>query len=262
MTTALDDETIEVSINRMREVKNRRELEMDAMLAGSPRTSPCAIHGVDRELSRELSVWAKRAAYVPCPTCEAERTEAAQVERIHRAGVPQILCNATLENWIPETEADAAHLRQVRAFIQTRRGFLVMLGELGTGKSYLAAAITRHFANPHFIKQSELLRRLRQTYSDKAERDPVKQAQDANLLVLDEMGMSAGGRDELPMLHDILDHRYNERKPTVLTGNITLEQFKLVIGERMTDRLREAAFAILMFGGESHRHKAKKRYFE
>lgn len=253
--------TLEDSLARLKLAAEKRSLELDSMLADSPPSIPCDLHGTDRELSRELSSRAGRAAYAPCQTCRAERNEAALVERINRAGVPLNLCKATLDNWEPESETDEAHLEQVQAFIRARRGFLVMLGALGTGKTHLAAAITRQFPHPMFIKQSELLRRLRDTYRDKAARDPVDDAQDADLLVLDEMGLSGGGRDELPMLHDVLDHRYNERKPTVLTGNITFEQMQQVVGERMADRLRESAFAVLMFGGGSRRRDARDRYF-
>ena len=236
MTTI--DSALEASLARLKLAADKRSAELDAMLAGSPPTILCPVHDTGRELSRELSSRAGRAVYAPCQTCRAECQEVAIVERINRAGVPLNLCKATLDNWQPESDTDEAHLEQVRAFIRAKRGFLVMLGALGTGKTHLAAAITRHFPHPMFIKQSELLRRLRDTYRNKAARDPVDDAQDADLLVLDEMGLSGGGRDELPMLHDVLDHRYNERKPTVLTGNITLEQMQQVVGERMADRLR------------------------
>ena len=256
------DQTLQATLASLKISVDKRRSELDAMLAGSPPTITCSIHGTARELSRELSARAGLSAYGPCQICRNERQEDALVERLKRAGVPLNLQKATIQNWKPESASDEAHLVQVRSFIQAKRGFLLMLGDLGTGKSHLAAAITRYFSDPMFIKQSELLRRLRHTYRDKAARDPVDDAQDSGLLVLDEVGLSAGGRDELPMLHDILDHRYNERKPTVLTGNITLEQMQVVVGQRMADRLRESAFAVLMFGGDSRRRDARDRYFE
>jgi DNA replication protein DnaC len=255
------DPSFDNACARLRDSISKRHAQVDAILAGCDSSIPCPVHGSARPLSRELSNRENRAAYAPCPTCQAEQAEAELVERIHRAGVPLILCKATLENWQAQTETDEAHLDRVRAFIRARRGFLVMLGDLGTGKSHVAAAITRNFKHPLFVKQSEMLRRLRSSYRDKAARDPVDEAQDADLLVLDEMGLSAGGRDELPMLHDVLDHRYNERKPTVLTGNITFDEMQDVVGARMADRFRESAFAVLMFGGSSHRRDARERYF-
>lgn len=256
------DQTLEASLERIRIAAENRNKELDAMLSESPLTIQREVHHTPRELSRELSSRAGRPAYARCQTCVKDQQDEKLRERIHKAGVPLNLCNATFDNWTPESENDESHLDQCRRFTKARRGFLVMLGDLGTGKGHLAAAITRHFRYPLFIKQSELLRRLRHTYRDKAAVDPVEQAQDADLLVLDEMGLSAGGKDELPMLHDVLDHRYNERKPTVLTGNISITELQSIVGERMEDRLRECAFAVLMFAGNSNRREARDNYFK
>jgi len=106
-----------------------------------------------------------------------------------------------------------------------------------------------------------LLRRLRDTYRNKAAVDPVDECQQAGLLVIDEMGVSSGGRDEFPMLHEVLDYRHGERKPTILTGNLSWDELKDVIGARLSDRLKESASAILSFSGQSYRSQARTRYF-
>ncbi len=46
-----------------------------------------------------------------------------------------------------------------------------------------------------------------------------------------------------------------------LPGSLTLGELSVVIGDRMADRVRESAFAILSFGGNSHRREAHERYF-
>ena len=260
--SAFADPILENQLRRLTNLHEKAQSELSRMLEGHPIAIRCDIHGTDRALSRELSQPARKPVYAPCATCQAERKEADTAERIRRAGVPENLCHATFENWIAESEVEEAHLASAREFTKVRRGFLLLIGELGTGKTHLAAAITRHFRNPLFTKQSEMLRRLRDFYRDKTARNPVDQAQDADLLVLDEIGLSGGGSDEFPMLHDVLDHRYNERKPTVLTGNVTLNQLQAVIGERMADRLRESAFAVLVFGGGSRRREARGKYFD
>ena len=119
----------------------------------------------------------------------------------------------------------------------------------------------RTFQNGLYVTQAGLLGRLRRTYRDDDAIDPVAQCKKAGLLVLDEMGLTSGGRDEFPMIHEILDYRYGERKPTILCGNITIDQLKQIVGDRMMDRLTECAFAILDFGGPSHRKDGRERYF-
>jgi DNA replication protein DnaC len=112
------------------------------------------------------------------------------------------------------------------------------------------------------VKQSQLLRMLRDTYRDKAALDPVEACQGAGCLLLDEIGLSAGGKDELPLLHDVLDYRHGEKLPTIITGNVSPEQLRDIIGERLADRLKQSAFGILLFSGKSNRPAAKDRYFE
>jgi len=227
-----------------------------------PVSAPCPNHPeILRKRDDEKSWCEKRAAFKPCELCRAEWREKQEVERLHRMGVPLNLCKATFENWETADEQAQGILATAREFAAKRRGFLVLLGELGAGKSHLSVAVLRTFNNGWFIKQSELLRCLRDTYRDKAAIDPVDKAQSASCLVLDEIGISAGGRDELPLLHDVLDHRHGNQMPTILTGNIELDAMKSVIGDRMADRLRESAFAVLSFGWPSNRREARTKYF-
>jgi DNA replication protein DnaC len=235
--------------------------ETDRLLATFPPKTACAIHGEIMLLDPERTAHSKSAVYAPCAKCSDEHVKAADAERLKRQGVPSNLLAADFDNWKPANEQDEALLNAVIGFATARRGFLLMLGEFGTGKTHLAVAVMRRFRSALMVKQSELLRRLRATYRDKAAIDPVDQAQGTPLLVLDEVGFSPGGRDELPMLHDILDHRHGNQMPTILTGNITLDRLKDAVGERMEDRLRESCFAILNFSGTSHRRESREKYF-
>jgi DNA replication protein DnaC len=107
-----------------------------------------------------------------------------------------------------------------------------------------------------------LLRALRATYSNPNAVDPIGVCQRADLCVLDEAGVSGGGRDEYPALHEILDHRFSEFKPTIITSNNTLEQLRESLGPRLVDRFRQAAFRVLVFAGASHRSELREHYLD
>jgi len=62
-----------------------------------------------------------------------------------------------------------------------------------------------HLWNRLACQAGVLLRARRDTYADKSAFDPIERAQGARLFVLDDAGLSGGGKDELPMLHEILD---------------------------------------------------------
>lgn len=237
--------------------------EMEQFISTVPMTSPCQRHPDISQQRDDRRSWLHRAPkYQRCRVCADEENKALEIARLQKMGVPAILLEATLENWGKRSEQHQVHRDKVAEFIRVKRGFLIMLGELGTGKSHLAVACLRHFKHGWFVKQSELLRHQRNTYNDKCAFDPVEKAQNAGCLVLDEMGLSSGGKDEFMLLHDILDHRYGNQKPTILTGNLAYETLTTIIGERMADRLQEAHFAVLSFGGESHRNKVHNKYFK
>lgn len=259
-STGLPD--LDESLLKLKTTADKKKAEREKFLATLPASKVCDIHLHIARLRDDLKSWqAQKASFGRCELCVAAEHQQAENERLNRMGVPLNLCSATFENWTTDDERAEANLAKIREFVSVRRGFLVLLGELGSGKSHLAVAALRSFKSGSFLKQSELLRRLRQTYRDKAAIDPVDEAQSVSCFVLDEVGLSPGGRDELPLLHDVLDYRHGNQKPTILTGNLKFEELRAIIGDRMDDRLRESAFAVLNFGGNSHRREARERYF-
>ena len=239
---------------------------LDAFLASQPTERDCENHpGQKQKVSRQLTrrnacltadggLVFHSATYAPCPLCEQER--------LLRQGVPPALVHATFDNWAPRTPTEREHLAVVQEFARVRRGFLFLLGPVGIGKSHLAVAVVRAFSSALFVRQAQLLRQLRQHYHDNAVANPITSAQKARLLVLDELGVSSGGRDEVPMMDEILAWRYEQQLPTVITSNLTWEEISTALGDRLSDRLNESCFRVLVFAGGSHRAKRRDCYFE
>ena len=72
------------------------------------------------------------------------------------------------------------------------------------------------------------------------------------LLVVDEIGRGISATDEKYMLYQIINARYNTRKPTVLISNYTKADFLKYIGVAAADRLVESGDIVEM-NGESYR---------
>ena len=199
------------------------------LIASAPKEKACDDHpDIMLALSPEATwekwayanEWGKtycKAEYQGCPKCKEVKAR----QRLTKAGVPDVLLDCTMDNWKPGSDEERGHLESVRTFAtDIRQGFLVLVGPVGVGKSHLAVAVQRTFKASVFVKQSSLLRQLRATYSDKKAADPIERCQGADLLVLDEMGVSGGGKDEGPMLSEILDHRYGHLLPTIITSTM------------------------------------------
>jgi len=262
------NDPISDSLARMLAAAKMRSEATLEFLKGLPESTQCPQHpqvilNIDLQATCQSRLEVPpRPSYERCAECAKEQALAIEGERLIVMGAPENLAHATLDNWIPQSGQDEAALNRCLEFLKLRRGFLMLFGGYGSGKGHLSVAMLRRFRSGWFVKHSELLRCLRDTYRDRAAFDPVDRAQDTGLLVLDEIGLSAGGRDELPLLHDILDYRHGNFLPTVITGNIAAKDLASIVGERMADRLRESAFAIINLAGPSHRSEAKKNYFD
>lgn len=224
----------------------------------------CEIHECEILADVEMTIRDSREAgsfvmrWKGCATCNRIKhgPEAWKV----KAGIPLELCEATLDNWNPTNENETRDLQKIRNFVKKRAGFLLMLGARGKGKTHLSAAIISHFRTGRMFTQADLLYKLRQRYSDNTAEDVITVAKKARILVIDEMGLSAGGKDEFPMLHEILSHRHSNYLPTILNGNITPGELSQIIGSRMTDRLEQSLFLQIIFEGESNRRNLRADY--
>ena len=80
-----------------------------------------------------------------------------------------------------------------------------------------------------------------------------------DILVLDEIGMQLGTDSEHLLLFSLLNGRYEELKPTIVISNLTLEEVKKYLNDRIYDRLRENGGGVLAFDWESWRQKGGKQ---
>lgn len=257
--------TIEESVERLEESWRKQRTALAEHLPAQPQTLHCEVHGYDRPLDEgKCSLWPGqlKLSYFPCPHCEEAERQRERDETFVRMGIPPLLMRATFGALEYEDAHDRENAQNCERWSKDPVGFLVLLGAVGTGKSHIGAAILRTVGRGLFITQSGLLRRLRESYRDRQAESVVEQCQYTPLLVLDEIGVSGGGRDEYPAIHAILDFRYAHCKPTVLTSNLDVDQFREQLGERLTDRIREAApsFGILRFHGESKRRSVNADY--
>jgi DNA replication protein DnaC len=121
--------------------------------------------------------------------------------------------------------------------------WLVLIGDFGCGKTHLAAAIANHALTelnmrPVFAVVPDLLDYLRSTFSPSAEMryetrfDTIR---GADLLILDDLGTENTTPWAREKLFQIVNHRYMERLPTVITTNAPPDKIEGRIRSRLFD---------------------------
>lgn len=144
---------------------------------------------------------------------------------------------------------------------------LLIMGNPGTGKSHLCAAIARTIKEVKqkgfsvgFLTTGQLLSMFKTTYrkgASKSEEDIFRDIKRLDLLVLDDVGSEAiGGNDDWRkgMLFQIVESRSG--KPTIYTSNLTDTDLPFVVGDRVSSRLyKNTKFIDLFIENYDYRKK-------
>lgn len=128
-------------------------------------------------------------------------------------------------------------------FPHTTRG-LLLSGGCGSGKTHLAAAIVhallRRGCHALFLTSGRYLDTLKGAFGN-AEllRSLQEEVRCAALLVLDDLGAEHTGDWSRSELFSLLNDRYENMRPTVLTTNLSLAELTARLGERTVSRIAE-----------------------
>ncbi len=190
---------------------------------------------------------------VPC-RCAAQETAADRHDRLLRYSNIGALERLGFRNLIARGRAPGAHEQEIyrqcvddaTAFADAPDGWLLLSGASGCGKTHIAAAIVNRLlarGEPAlFVVVPDLLDHLRSAYqpgADVAYDDLFERVRNAPVLVLDDLGTQAQTPWAQEKLFQLINHRFNNRLPTVVTTNLLPEQ----LDDRLRTRLTDAGIA-------------------
>lgn len=148
---------------------------------------------------------------------------------------------------------------------------MYIYGDSGTGKTHLTACMVNELIKQNrptlftnFFEISQIIRSTFKNNSD-SEINMIEKISNIDFLFIDDLGtekVTTNGEDNWlqTKIFEILNKRYNNKKPTVFTSNYSLEQLETERGlmSKTVDRILEMSTAILKIEGESYRIKNRK----
>ena len=156
-------------------------------------------------------------------------------------------------------------LKAAHNFAEKPKGWLVMLGTYGSGKTHLAAAIANYRAGlgdpPLFVMVPDLLDHLRATFSPQSATTfdrRFDEIRTAPLLVLDDLGTQSMTPWVREKLYQLFNYRYNAELPTVITTSDSLDEMDARIRSRLLDGKLCTIYAVTApsyHGGKSKKSK-------
>lgn len=254
---------------------------LSSMLHNPPkeRRAVCETHGEFVAVCHFRDAWSK------CPSCDAEKAAAKkaqqEAEEQHRVAaiweaklsdscIPLRFRDRSLQNYratTPEQRTSLAFANEFAAMFsrnETMAGRCAIFGgQPGTGKTHLACGIAQRIMQDYrctvlFLTVIRAIRAVKETWGKGAKRVESEVIADLvfpDLLILDEVGVQFGSETEKMILFDVLNTRYEQRKSTLLLTNLTADECRDYLGDRVFDRLREDGGRYISFIGESMRGK-------
>lgn len=131
----------------------------------------------------------------------------------------------------------------------SRHHFLTFVGPCGRGKTHLALAVGIWYieelgVSAIYYQVPELLTQLRQSFEVNAEftyGEIMDKCKNADLLILDDLGMQSNTSWAVEQLDSLIDFRYVHERDTIFTTNLKIDE----LPPRVASRLKEGDVAQL-----------------
>ena len=167
-----------------------------------------------------------------------------------RIGVPPRFRDARLDA-CPDLPANL--MEYLHWWASEPSGILFLHGAVGSGKTWAAVAVLREIIlagilpaqEARFIDEGEFLLRLKAGYGrgegDRPARNrPASHPRIVRLLVLDELGATAGKPWAVENVASLVGGRHADLLPTIITSNFSLDALARQLDPRISSRLAEA----------------------
>lgn len=220
-----------------------------------------------------VAYWAKydadkKAAEEAEKQAEERRRKQDHIDRIlGRSGIKKRFRNRTFDNFLTDTPERLRCYKIAKRYAETfperynKGDGLYIEGTNGTGKTHLAAAIALQLISegiPVICKTStDMLADIKKAYDSKeiAESKVLDVYKATDLLIIDDLGKEQCSDWSMTTLYAILNDRYEDMKPTIVTTNYSADDLVKALTPRGYDdskivaiisRLKETSTVLTM----------------
>ena len=143
---------------------------------------------------------------------------------------------------------------------------LMLYGEPGNGKTHAVSCIANYLMLRGIpticVSINKMLERIKETYSSygkEGEETVLKSLSNADLLIIDDLGTEQKNEWSSAKIYNIMDSRYRNGLPTIITTNINLKDLKDMYQKRTYDRLMEMCTPVMNDGKSIRVEKSKEK---
>lgn len=200
-------------------------------------------------------------------------TKAIQLSNIPPAYIKANIYNIKVDKY-NEQEVDnilRPAINNIVNAVDEGRNFVIFNKETGTGKTYFGASLLNHFIyktcltsrfdfeNPLglFVEYPALIDSLRYYRDDEEVLSLIEKIKTAPFVLFDDVGAGKLSEFALEQTYMLLNYRFNNKKATIFTSNLSLEQLKENMTSRIFSRMMNDAVCIKLGGLDRRLYKGE-----
>jgi DNA replication protein DnaC len=187
----------------------------------------------------------------------AEKKQQRVAEIMQNSGMKSRFKKRTFATFVVTTENTLAYqkaLEFAENFEKQGKG-LLFTGNIGTGKTHLAAAIANHLMQNLYTvvfgNVTDIISRIYDTYdkdSDVSTTEIIRYLTSVDLLIIDDLGKEYTSENVRTLLYQIINALYEDEKLVVITTNLSGRELSEKIGPATVSRITEMTEPIIMQG--------------
>ena len=209
-----------------------------------------------------------------CERKQIEKEEAERKARMHREEVERLrragFSSYQMRNWTfendngknPQMDYARDYVDNWPDMLKENRG-LLLWGGVGAGKSFFAGCIANALIEQEvpvlMTNFAEIINELMSWDIDKNEY--IRALCRYSLLIIDDLGMERNTDFGLEQVYNVIDARWREQKPLLVTTNLTIEQLQNppdLPHQRIYDRVCEICVPIKIHGDSMRKERAQQ----
>ena len=182
--------------------------------------------------------------------CQSTKIDTEKTKKLYRYSNLESLKRFTFQTlkddyWKSDKTVNSKYsesLIEIKEYTDNLKGWLILTGPHGSGKTHLASAIGHSIIEKGhlvlFVHVPDLVDHLRSTFhptSETSYSELFEQVKNTPFLILDDLGLQISSTWAQEKLRQIINHRYNLELPTIITIGDNLSKFDPYILSRIKD---------------------------
>ncbi len=162
------------------------------------------------------------------------------------------------EACLPQVFIEVESQTLIQNWLNEGRHFFYYHGAVGQGKTYLCMAILNYLwekgEEVYFIRATTYLEKVQEDIGQGRNQYSMNdKLSDQEYLIIDDLGTSKNNEWQQGMWFDLIDRRYGNQLPTLITSNFDLKELEKELGPRIASRLGAKENLVLRGSGKDRR---------